>query len=174
MATRQKPRRSVRRGSKKAVPKRASGTRAVRARSNGRASSARVARSQPETLRLRGLTPTFTVDDLERSIAWYRDGLGFVVGETWEHGGKVHGVMLKAGACTVSLSQDDFGKGRDREKGVGFRIYAETAQDVDALADRARSHGCRIVSEPADVSWGARVFTVEDPDGFLISFSQER
>jgi uncharacterized glyoxalase superfamily protein PhnB len=131
-------------------------------------------RRQPETLRLRSLTPTYTVSDLERSIAWYRDGLGFVVSERWEEGGRLQGVMLKAGSCTIGLSQDDFAKGRDREKGVGFRIYADTAQSVDALAERIRAYGGRIIAEPADTSWGTRSFAVEDPDGFKISFNRPR
>src|SRR2546426_4085763 len=48
--------------------------------------------------------------------SWYRDVLGFVVGERWEDGGKVRGIQMKAGACDVMLGQDDFAKGRDRKK----------------------------------------------------------
>ena len=38
-------------------------------------------RQQPESLRLRSMAASFTVNDLDRSVAWYRDVLGFVVGE---------------------------------------------------------------------------------------------
>ena len=175
MATRQKPKRLVRRGVKKAAKKRPIRSAASRPRTNGSARSGAVAsRRQPETLRLRSVTPTFTVNDLEKSIAWYCDGLGFVVSERWEEGGKLQGVMLKAGNCTFGLSQDDFGKGRNREKGVGFRLYADTVQSVDALAERIRAYGGKIIMEPTDVPWAARSFAVEDPDGFKISFSQPR
>ena len=61
-------------------------------------------RQQPESLRLRSMTPSFTVNDVERSVAWYRDGLGFFVAERWEEGGRLHGVMLKAGACQLLSS----------------------------------------------------------------------
>jgi uncharacterized glyoxalase superfamily protein PhnB len=131
-------------------------------------------RQQPETLRLHEVTPMFTVNDIGKSIAWYRDGLGFVVSEEWGEGGTHHGVMLKAGSCSFGLSQDDFSKGRDRVKGVGFRIYAETKHSVDKLAERIRAYGGRIIQEPKDMSWGARTFAVEDPDGFRISFSEKR
>ena len=120
------------------------------------------------------MTPSYTVNDLQKSIAWYRDGLGFVVSDQWEQGGKVQGVMLKAGNCTFGLSQDDFAKGRDREKGVGFRIHADAAQSVDALAERIRAHGGKIIMEPTDTPWGTRSFAVEDPDGFRISFNEPR
>jgi uncharacterized glyoxalase superfamily protein PhnB len=131
-------------------------------------------RREQESLKLRSVMPSYTVNDLQKSIAWYCDGLGFVVSEKWEEGGKLLGAMLKAGNCTFGLSQDDFTKGRDREKGVGFRIYVETPQSVDALHDRIRAYGGKVISQPADMPWGARSFAVEDPDGFKISFSKPR
>jgi len=173
MATRQKSKRPVRRSVKKVAAKRPLRHAASKSRPNGKPRHAVASRRQPETLRLRSVTPTYTVNDLEKSIAWYSDGLGFIVSERWDEGGKLQGVMLKAGTCTFGLSQDDFGKGRDREKGVGFRIYANTAQSVDALAERIRAFGGKIVTEPSDM-WGARTLTVEDPDGFRISFSEQR
>ncbi|MFL5403813.1 MAG: VOC family protein [Gemmatimonadales bacterium] len=127
-------------------------------------------REQPESLRLRSIAPTFTVNDLHRSMAWYRDGLGFFVSERWEENGRLEGVMLKAGGCHLGLSQDDFSKGRDRPKGVGFRIWCETVQNVDALAERLRAFGGTIIEEP-----GRRMdmysFTAVDPDGFKITIT---
>ena len=130
-------------------------------------------RQQPESLRLRSITPTYTVNDVELSLAWYRDGLGFFVGERWEEGGRLQGVMLKAGACEFGLSQDDFTKGRERAKGVGFRLWCTTMQDVDAIAARLRAFGGTIVEEPGN-RWDTYGFTAQDPDGFKITISQER
>lgn len=130
-------------------------------------------RQQPETLRLRSITPSFTVNDIERSLAWYRDGLGFFVGERWEEGGRLQGVMLKAGTCEFGLSQDDFTKGRDRVKGVGFRLWCNTTQDVDAIAARLRTLGGTIIEEPGERhdTYG---FTAQDPDGFKITITRGR
>lgn len=127
-------------------------------------------RAEPESLRLRSLTPSMTVDDLERSLRFYEDGLGFTVEERWEDGGELKGVMLLAGECRLGLSQDDWAQGRDRDKGIGFRIWAETAQELDALAERLREHG--IAHEGLkEESWGDRSLTVVDPDGFKLSFT---
>jgi lactoylglutathione lyase len=128
-------------------------------------------RQQPETLRLRSISPSFTVIDVERSLAWYRDGLGFFVSERWEEGGRLMGVMLKAGACHLALSQDDFAKGRDRAKGLGFRLWCETTLDVDELAERLRAAGGTIVEEPGD-HWDTYGFTAQDPDGFKITITR--
>lgn len=135
--------------------------------------SAITERQQPESLRLRSISPTFTVNDVEASVAWYRDGLGFYVGERWEEGGRLQGVMLKAGTCEFGLSQDDFSKGRDRAKGVGFRVWCSTTQDIDAIAARLRGFGGKIVEEPGS-RWDTYSFTAQDPDGFKITIAQER
>lgn len=125
---------------------------------------------EPESLRLRSLMPSLTVNDLERSLRFYVDGLGFTLHERWEEEGKVLGAMLVAGSCHLGLSQDDWAKGRDRQKGVGFRVWTETAQDLDALAARMRAHGVEP-DGPKTESWGSRSLTVTDPDGFTITFA---
>ena len=125
------------------------------------------------TLALRSAGPSFTVDDIQKSLEWYRDVLGFAVGQRWEEGGKLFGVELTAGPVTFILNQDDWKKGRDRQKGVGFRLYCETDQDVDQLAARIKERGGRLAQEPADME-GMRSFTVEDPDGFTITIAKDK
>jgi catechol 2,3-dioxygenase-like lactoylglutathione lyase family enzyme len=126
--------------------------------------------TEPEALRLRSITPSLTVDDLEESRRFYVDGLGFTVHEEWKEEGKLLGLMLVAGSCHLGLSQDDWSKGRDRQKGLGFRIWAQTAQDLDALAERMRDHGV-APDGPKEEPWGARTLTVTDPDGYKLTFT---
>jgi uncharacterized glyoxalase superfamily protein PhnB len=130
-------------------------------------------RRQPETLRLRSASPSFTVNDLQKSVAFYRDVLGFTEKERWERDGALHGMELVAGSVSVFLAQDDWQKGHDRVKGQGFRIYCDTVQDIDALARRIRERGGTLAQEPKDQPWGGRDFAVVDPDGFQITISRE-
>src|SRR5258708_12883039 len=88
------------------------------------------ARRQPETLRLRKLTPGFTASDLQRSMAFYRDVLGFVIGEEWRDNGTLAGCEIHAGAVTFMLNQDDFNKGPDRQKGIRAPIWSHPPQDL--------------------------------------------
>lgn len=117
--------------------------------------------------------PSFTADDLGKSIAWYRDVLGFVVGERWEREGKLVGCELRAGGVSLMLGQDDWQKGRDRRKGEGFRLYCGTTQNVDALAAGIKARGGELDSEPADQPWGSRDFSLTDPDGFKITIGKD-
>ncbi|MFN2571449.1 MAG: VOC family protein [Gemmatimonadales bacterium] len=132
------------------------------------------ARRQPETLRLRSLTPSFTATDLQRSIAFYRDVLGFVVGEEWRQDGALAGCEMHAGSVTFMLGQDDFAKGRDRTKGLGTRVMCSTAQDLDKVAADIKARGGLLDQEPQDMPWGQRVFMITDPDGFKLTFVQAR
>lgn len=129
-------------------------------------------RKKPESLRLTDVTPSITVNDLMRSRDWYCGLLGFTVADEWKWEGRVVGYRLLAGRCSLMLGQDDFAKGRDRQKGVGSRFYFITKQDVDVLAARVKAGGQTLDSEPADQEWGAREFGVTDPDGFKITLGK--
>ena len=133
----------------------------------------RLQRQQPESLRLRSMAASFTVNDLDRSVAWYRDVLGFVVGQRWEQEGTVRGIQMKAGSCDIMLSQDDFAKGRDRRKGDGFRLWVATVQDIMVLAARVKAKGWTLDREPSETPWGDWAFALTDPDGFKITVIQE-
>lgn len=127
-------------------------------------------RKKPETLRLRTVTPSFTVNDLDASVAFYRDVLGFVVEKTYDEDG-FRGAEVKAGAIVFFLTQDDFAKGRDRTKGVGFRLWCVTAQDLDELAADIEARGGELAQPVTERPWGGRDFAVVDPDGFALSFT---
>ena len=126
--------------------------------------------TQSKTMNGKSIMPSLTVDDLERSTSFFT-GLGFEVEDRWEQGGKLLGVMLKAGNTRLGLSQDDGKKGRDRVKGVGMRLYIETEDNIDEVAARAKAAGVAFVSEPQDTEWGSRAFDVKEPSGFLLTIS---
>ncbi len=132
------------------------------------------ARRMPETLRLTSFRPSLTVNNLARSLAFYTGALGFVVGEQWKDGDVVLGAMLKAGACELAISQDDWKLGRDRKKGAGVRIWCDTAQDIDAIAARLKAAGHPLTEEPEDhPAWGMRSLSFDDPDGFHFSIARK-
>ena len=131
------------------------------------------ARGWPESVRMRAVAPSYTVGDVEKSVSFYRDVLGFIVAERWEEAGALRGVRLKSGACEFFLAQDDFKKGKDRVKGVGFRILCLTVQDIDSLAESIKERGGQLAREPMDQLWGVRDLEIVDPDGFLITIYKQ-
>jgi uncharacterized glyoxalase superfamily protein PhnB len=124
--------------------------------------------STETTLQAKSISPLLTVNDLQKSIAFY-EGLGFGIDERWENEGQLIGVMVVAGAAHLGLSQDDWKKGRDRTKGTGMRLSLETDQDIDRIAATAKAAGVALDTEPHDTPWNGRAFEVTDPDGFKVT-----
>lgn len=120
------------------------------------------------------LSAALTVNDLEQSLAWYRDVLGFAVAQKHEREGKLMAVSLSAGDVRLLLTQDDGAKGLDRAKGAGFSLQITTGQDIDAIARRVRDAGGVPEADPADTPWGTRFFRLRDPDGFRFTITSPR
>jgi uncharacterized glyoxalase superfamily protein PhnB len=126
-----------------------------------------------EAVQISAFVPSLTVDDLQKSIAFY-EALGFAVDDRWEDKGTLLGVMMRAGKTEIGLNQDDWKKGRDRKKGLGVRLSISTTRDqVDEIARRAKTAGITLKSEPHDTEWNSRAFEVSDPTGFLLTIYSE-
>jgi uncharacterized glyoxalase superfamily protein PhnB len=116
---------------------------------------------------------SLTCREVEASIRFYRDALGFTVDMTFENEGKLAGAVISAGSIRIVLNQDDGKLGWDRIKGQGcyLQINVKSAGDVDAASARIKAAGGTIIDEPADRYWGARMFQFRDPDGFKFGVS---
>ncbi len=131
-------------------------------------------RAKPETLRGRAISPSITANDLEKSLLWYRDVVGFTVDRRHEREGKLRAISLLAGDVSLLLGQDDGAKGPDRVKGAGFSLQITTDQDIDMLANQIKARGGVLDNEPMDTPWGVRMFRLHDPDGFKFTISSVR
>ena len=125
-----------------------------------------------EPLRADALAPSLTVSDLRKSLGWYRDVLGLEVEREIVRDGVVRAVALHGGAVRFLINQDDGAKGHNRPKGTCMSMNMMTSQDVDAVAAHIKAHGGTLLSEPADMPWGMRVFRVADPDGWVFAVSK--
>ena len=116
---------------------------------------------------------SITCKNLDASIRFYRDAIGFTVAQMYENEGRVVAAVVAAGDCRIVLNQDDGKLGWDRIKGQGFylQINVGGAADVDAAAERIKAAGGTLMSEPEDRPWGARMFQFSDLDGFKLGVS---
>lgn len=121
----------------------------------------------------RSLEASLTVRDLDASVSWYRDVVGFTVGREYRRDGRLVAVALQAGGMELLLGQDDGAKGLDRAKGEGFSLQITTLQDIDELALQIKARGGVLETEPIDVA-GKRAFRLRDLDGFRFTISSPR
>ena len=127
--------------------------------------------SQQDSFTASELGASLTVKDLKKSLEWYRDVMGFAVTREHERDGKLRAVSLQAGNVRILINEDDGAKGFDRVKGEGFSLQFTTKENIDDVANRIKARGGTLVTEPADMPWGPRVFRIQDPDGFKFVIS---
>lgn len=130
--------------------------------------------NRAEPLQGTALAASMTVNDLHKSLAWYQNVLGFSVDQKFEREGTLRAASLRAGDVRIVIGQDDGAKGLNRVKGVAMSLQITTAQNIDEIAERAKAAGGVLADEPADTPWGARMFRIRDPDGFLFVISSPR
>src|SRR5262245_30551088 len=83
-------------------------------------------RKRPESGRIGNLMPSLAVNDIDLSLGWYRDVLGFVTARVWANNGKTTGAILRAGSTEFLIVQDESPRGRGQPKGEGLRLYCLT------------------------------------------------
>ena len=116
---------------------------------------------------------SITCLDLDASIRFYRDAVGFGVAQSYENEGKVVAAVMTSGNCSIVLNQDNGKLGWNRIKGQGcyLQLNVAAAADVDATAARIKAAGFPLLDEPSDRPWGARMFHFNDLDGFKLGVS---
>ena len=119
---------------------------------------------------------TLGVDDLERALHFYRDGLGFatagIIGQEFEYGAVVF-IQLQAGLRLAlwprqSIAHDTglpVGPPSATEMTLGHNVASKA--EVDALMAQAEAAGAIIVKPAHDTFWGGYSGYFQDPDGHL-------
>ena len=119
---------------------------------------------------------TLGVDDLERSLRFYRDGLGLktegIVGKEFEHGAVAFFELeggLKLGIWPRnSIAHDSglaAGSASPTELTIGHNVSSKA--EVDAVMAQAGKAGAAIVKPAQDTFWGGYAGYFQDPDGHL-------
>ena len=117
---------------------------------------------------------TIGVDDLERSLHFYRDGLGLstegIVGEEFEYGAVVF-IELQSGLRLAlwprkSIAHDT-GLSEGTKSATEFTLghNVSSKEEVDAVMEQSRLAGAVIVKPAQDTFWGGYSGYFQDLDG---------
>ena len=119
---------------------------------------------------------TLGVDDLERSVRFYRDGLGLptagIIGTEYEHGA-VAFFDLSGGLKLALWPRDSLAHDAGLPKGApsptDFSVAHNVADraEVDAVMHQAAEAGAHIVKPADDTFYGGYAGYFQDPDGHL-------
>lgn len=119
---------------------------------------------------------TLGVDDLERSLKFYRDGLGFktkgIVGEEFEDGAVVFfdfrkdfKLALYPRNCLAKDARISQSPASPTEFSIGHNVNSK--EEVDAVMAQARKAGAKIIKPAQKAFWGGYSGYFQDPDGHL-------
>lgn len=116
------------------------------------------------------IAPQFLVDDLSKTVDYYRDRLGFQLDFMCE-------------SFYASVSRDGFPIHlKCAPKNIADRTHRKEdehldayigVRGIDALFDELKSKGARIIQSLEDRPWGCKDFYVEDIDGYILCFSEQ-
>ena len=121
------------------------------------------------TARLTGVAPQFLVDDLDASIGYYRDKLGFDVDFCYES--FYAGVSRDGFAIHLKCAPKTLSDRAHRKQSEHLDAYFSVS-GVTALHDELRSRGALITRSLEARPWSCLDFYVEDPDGYILCFSE--
>lgn len=119
---------------------------------------------------------TLGVDNLEKSLAFYRDGLGLptqgIIGQEFEHGA-VAFFDLHSGLKLALWARDDLAHDTGLVKtppsptefSLGHNVVSKA--EVDAVMAQAERAGATIVKPATETFWGGYAGYFQDPDGHL-------
>jgi len=116
--------------------------------------------------RLTSFAPQFLVDDLERSMTYYRK-LGFAFGDPWDGFyaiGELDGLELHLKEAPKNPAERQYR--RDEE----HLDAAAGVAGIEAFYEQCVTNGVSILRPLTATEWGTKDFYIEDPDGNVISF----
>ena len=116
--------------------------------------------------RVTSLAPQFLVDDLDRSIAYYRK-IGFAFGEPWDGFyaiGHLDGMELH-------LKEAPKNEAERRHRRDNEHLDASAGVDgIEVFYEQCVANGATTIKPLTVTAWGTKDFYVEDPDGYIICF----
>jgi catechol 2,3-dioxygenase-like lactoylglutathione lyase family enzyme len=124
---------------------------------------------------LKKLTPNLIVSNVERSLAFYRDVLGFAVAFTVPEAPPLVFAAVQSGPVEIFLNAPEAAAAeypafKDRPIGGTLTLFIEVAgirKVHDALNGKVK------IVMPLETKWyGMTEFAFEDPDGYLITFAE--
>jgi catechol 2,3-dioxygenase-like lactoylglutathione lyase family enzyme len=124
----------------------------------------------PSAVQLTGIAPQFLVDDLERAVVYYRDRLGFALDYVYE-------------SFYASVSRDGFAIHLKHAPPMAAeRAVRKQNEHLDAhigvsgirgLFSELQMRGADVIKPLAERPWACVDFYVEDPDGYILCFSEQ-
>jgi catechol 2,3-dioxygenase-like lactoylglutathione lyase family enzyme len=121
--------------------------------------------------RITGIAPQFLVDDIDRAVAYYCDKLGFQLGFNYQ---SFYASVARDGfaihlKCAPKIVAD-----REHRKQNDHLDAYISVSGIQDLFSELETRGARIIKPLEEQPWACIDFHVEDPDGYILCFSEPK
>ncbi len=119
------------------------------------------------------ISPTLAVRNMKQTIQFYRESLGFQMGMTFpDADNPEYADLSKDGMVIMLVPAESVGVGAEARLGTGLNLYMQIDGDIDDYYNELKSKGVKILVDIKDEPFGIRDFTVEDINGYKLTFNQ--
>jgi len=119
------------------------------------------------------ISPTLAARNVRKTIEFYTNSLGFEIGIIFPHLNNPEYVDLsKDGMVLMFIPAENIGIGSGEKLGIGVNLYMQIDGDIDEYYKELKKKGVKIAVEIQDEPFGIRDFTIEDVDGYQLTFNQ--
>ena len=119
------------------------------------------------------LSPLLAVRNVEETIEFYKNILGFETGMVFpDENNPEYADLSKDGMVMMFLLAKNMGIGSDEKLGIGVNLYMEIDGDIDEYYAELKNKGAKIVYDIKDEHFGIRDFAIEDIDGYQLTFNR--
>jgi len=129
-------------------------------------------------MKLNSLTPNLMVNDVEETIEYYTDVLGFTLLRTVPEKGKLDWAMVKCNDVVIMFQSTSSLKSslprlQGEKPGGGLTFYIKV-DGVAELHDQLFDNEAEIISELESTFYDTLEFSIVDVNGYVLTFSEEQ
>ena len=128
------------------------------------------------------IAPILRVKDMQKSLDFYTKTLGFqTTDKLTRRDGRIAHASVGLDSTLLMLSPVEYVRTPQTKEdlaknklGVGVELYIGIAgsKKLDEFFTEVKAKGITVINEPKTEFWGDRIFTVKDPDGYALTFSE--
>ncbi len=119
------------------------------------------------------LSPALAVRNMKETIEFYKNSLGFKMEMACpDANNPEYAELSKDGVVLMFILAKSCDIGSEQKLGIGVTLYIQIDGDIDEYYQELKKRGVKITVDIADEPYGIRDFTVEDVNGYILTFNQ--
>ena len=127
------------------------------------------------TVALKKLTPNLMVEDVNETVTFYQDVLGFALLASVPEEGQFNWAMMQHDAVEIMFQSrasltEDVPLFKDKAIGGSLTLYIDV-EDIKGLYGQVQNR-VAILHEMSTTFYGTREFTIQDCNGYVLTFAQ--